>query len=114
LVSACGTQQPAVERCLAKRMQPAWAAHAGILAGLLAGSGISGPSESLEGEYGLYRMFERGDPTTIIQELGHDMRTSISVSKNILAARATTPLSKARSIWSSSTISCPMTLNRSR
>jgi 2-methylcitrate dehydratase PrpD len=70
LINACGTQQPAVERCLAKRMQPAWAAHAGILAGLLAGSGISGPSEPFEGEYGLYRMFERGDPTTIIQELG--------------------------------------------
>lgn len=69
-INAAGTQQPAVERSLAKRMQSACACQAGVLAGLLAGRGLSGPRAAFEGQFGLYRMYEDGDPTIVTRDLG--------------------------------------------
>jgi 2-methylcitrate dehydratase PrpD len=43
-----------------KRMHPGWAAHAGVVAALLARGGFTGPATVLEGEHGLYAAFAGG------------------------------------------------------
>jgi len=43
-----------------KRMHPGWAAHAGVVATLLARGGFTGPASVLEGEHGLYAAFAGG------------------------------------------------------
>jgi 2-methylcitrate dehydratase PrpD len=43
-----------------KRMHPGWAAHAGVVAALLARGGFTGPASVLEGEHGLYAAFAGG------------------------------------------------------
>jgi len=40
-----------------KSLHPGWAAHGGVVAALLARSGMTGPETSLEGRYGLFRHF---------------------------------------------------------
>jgi 2-methylcitrate dehydratase PrpD len=69
-MSASGTQQPAVERSAAKRMQGALAASAGVMAGYLGAAGIDGPLQIVEGPFGLYAMHEKGDAAAITRELG--------------------------------------------
>lgn len=69
-LSSSGTQQPAVERSVGKRMQGALAASAGVTAGYLGTRGLSGPREFVEGRFGLFRMYENGDPAAITRELG--------------------------------------------
>ena len=69
-MSASGTQQPAVERSMGKRMQCALAAGAGVAAGYLAAKGLDGPHEFIEGKFGLYAMCEKGDAGSITQDLG--------------------------------------------
>jgi 2-methylcitrate dehydratase PrpD len=44
-----------------KSLHPGWAAHGGVIAALLAGSGMTGPETSLEGRYGLFRHFAGDD-----------------------------------------------------
>jgi 2-methylcitrate dehydratase PrpD len=44
-----------------KSLHPGWAAHGGVVAVLLAGSGMTGPETSLEGRYGLFRHFAGDD-----------------------------------------------------
>jgi 2-methylcitrate dehydratase PrpD len=43
-----------------KRMHPGWAAHAGVVATLLARAGFTGPASVLEGQHGLYAAFAGG------------------------------------------------------
>lgn len=43
-----------------KRLHPGWAAHAGVVASLLARAGFTGPASVLEGEHGLYAAFAGG------------------------------------------------------
>jgi 2-methylcitrate dehydratase PrpD len=43
-----------------KRMHAGWAAHAGVVATLLARAGFTGPATVLEGEHGLYAAFSGG------------------------------------------------------
>lgn len=69
-MSSSGTQQPAVERSIGKRMQGALAASAGVLAGYLGARGLGGPREIIEGRFGLYGMYEKGDPEEITRDLG--------------------------------------------
>jgi 2-methylcitrate dehydratase PrpD len=69
-LSSSGTQQPAVERSISKRMQGALAASAGVAAGYLGARGLSGPREFVEGRFGLFRMYENGDQNVITRELG--------------------------------------------
>ncbi|MGH8696384.1 MAG: MmgE/PrpD family protein, partial [Burkholderiales bacterium] len=45
-----------------KSLHPGWAAHGGVVAALLARSGMTGPETSLEGRHGLFRQFA-GDET---------------------------------------------------
>lgn len=65
-----GTQQPIVERNLSKRALAAFSAATGVFCGYLASEGFKGPREILEGKFGLYRMYEQGDPAVVIDELG--------------------------------------------
>ena len=44
-----------------KSLHPGWAAHGGVVAALLARSGMTGPETSLEGRYGLFRQFAGDD-----------------------------------------------------
>jgi 2-methylcitrate dehydratase PrpD len=44
-----------------KSLHPGWAAHGGIIAALLARSGMTGPETSLEGRFGLFRQFAGDD-----------------------------------------------------
>lgn len=56
---ASGTRQPNVEGVGAFRAQQGWAAHAGVMAGLMAVHGIDGPAESLEGRSGYLAVYHR-------------------------------------------------------
>lgn len=69
-LSSSGTQQPAVERSIGKRMQGAFAASAGVTAGYLGARNLSGPQEFIEGRFGLFRLYEGGDLKVITQDLG--------------------------------------------
>ena len=54
---AAGTRQARLEGSLTKRIQPALACQAGVLAALLAERGITGPKEWIEGMWGLARVY---------------------------------------------------------
>lgn len=58
-----------------KSLHPGWAAHGGVVAAILARSGMTGPETSLEGRYGLFRQFAGDDAAperfrTLIQDIG--------------------------------------------
>ncbi len=40
-----------------KSLHAGWAAHAGIIAGTMAGAGLTGPETAFEGQFGLFRRF---------------------------------------------------------
>jgi 2-methylcitrate dehydratase PrpD len=44
-----------------KSLHAGWAAHAGIVAATLAGSGLTGPATAFEGQFGLFRRFASDD-----------------------------------------------------
>jgi 2-methylcitrate dehydratase PrpD len=56
-----GNAQCLIEGGLVKRMQPAFAAQAGVISALLADKGITGPRDILEGNYGFFNLYEGGD-----------------------------------------------------
>jgi 2-methylcitrate dehydratase PrpD len=77
----CGSQASGIIEYLAdgswtKRLHPGWAAHAGVVAALLARSGFPAPESVLEGEHGLYAAFAGGhDPQrleALLESLGRD------------------------------------------
>ncbi len=61
-VQASGNRQALVDRTLAKRMQPAFAARNAVWAAELAARDVTGPAQALEGEYGLFRTYYHRDP----------------------------------------------------
>ncbi|MGI4814152.1 MAG: MmgE/PrpD family protein [Janthinobacterium lividum] len=67
---ASGTQQPHIERRLTKRLQPGYAARAGVYAAQLAAQGISGPHAPFDGQFGLYALYDAGDPHAAFADLG--------------------------------------------
>lgn len=69
-LNAAGTQQAAIERSFAKRLESAFAARSGVHAGLLANQGCDGPHDFLLGQFGLYRMYEDGDASVVTHNLG--------------------------------------------
>src|SRR5438128_8355435 len=77
LVSAfgiCGSQAGGIIEYLTdgswtKRLHPGWAAHAGVVAALLARSGFTGPETVFEGEHGFYRAFAGGFDARRLEEL---------------------------------------------
>ncbi len=61
----CGSQASGIIEYLAdgswtKRFHPGWAAHAGVVATLLAHSGFTGPESVFEGRHGFYKTFAGG------------------------------------------------------
>jgi len=72
----CGSQASGIIEYLAdgswtKRLHPGWAAHAGVIAALLAQAGFTGPERVFEGRQGFYQAFAGGfDDTRLDQLLG--------------------------------------------
>ena len=69
-----GNAQGLIEGRLIKRMQPGFAAQAGVEAAYLAQAGITGSREFLEGPYGFYNLYEKGlyNPEPVARGLGED------------------------------------------
>lgn len=67
-----GNAQGLVESRLVKRMQPGFAASAGVTAAFLARAGITGSRRFLTGPYGFYSLYEAGDfePQRVVEGLG--------------------------------------------
>lgn len=56
-----------------KPFHAGWASHAGIIAARLAGAGMTGPRNGLEGEFGLYRVFADARPDQgVLASLGEE------------------------------------------
>jgi 2-methylcitrate dehydratase PrpD len=70
LSQAAGTQQGNIEQTLTKRMQPAFAARAGVWSALLAARGITAPRAALEGKFGLYELYQAGNSHGVLEGLG--------------------------------------------
>ena len=67
-----GNAQGLVEGRLVKRMQPGFAARAGVTAAFLAKAGITGSHHFLQGQHGFYPLYEQGeyDPGPVVDGLG--------------------------------------------
>lgn len=63
LAQAAGTQQGHVEKKLTKRLLASFPARNGILAADLAEQGINGPQHPFDGKFGVFAMYDTGDPT---------------------------------------------------
>lgn len=75
-VQLSGTTQFIADGALAKRIGPGFAARSGVLAAHLAANGITGPWRFLEGEAGLFKLYERGEvkPEILTGGLGESWR----------------------------------------
>lgn len=81
-IQASGTQQANIEPSLTKRMLSAFGARAGVYAALLAEQGLTAPKEVFEGKFGLYKLYQDGDPNRLVGELGTRFEsTNISLKK---------------------------------
>ena len=69
---SAGNAQGLLEGRLVKRMQPGFAASAGVTSAFLARAGITGSQEFLQGKFGFYNLYEGGeyDPSAIVDGLG--------------------------------------------
>jgi 2-methylcitrate dehydratase PrpD len=67
-----GNAQGLIEGRLVKRMQPGFAAQAGVTSAFLAHAGITGSHDFLQGQYGFYNLYERReyDPEPVVDRLG--------------------------------------------
>ena len=70
LSQAAGTQQSNIEQALTKRFQGALAARSGVFSALLAQRGITAPREAIEGKFGLFALYQEGNPLKILDGLG--------------------------------------------
>ena len=61
---ASGNRQALFDKTLTKRLQPAFAARSALWAAALAGRGVTGPPNALEGDAGLFRIYKNADPCT--------------------------------------------------
>lgn len=75
-MNAAGTYQPVAERSPSKRALAAFAVDSGVLCGQLAVAGLSGPREWLDGPFGLYALYEKGDSFHVTHELGSVYRNA--------------------------------------
>lgn len=69
---ASGNQQVLQEGSISVRVQQGVAAQAGVTAAVMAASGLAGPRESLEGTFGYFRVYHRGqyDRQALVKDLG--------------------------------------------
>ena len=68
----CGNGQCVIDGALTKRMGPGFSVKGGITAALLAEKGVTGAKNCLEGEWGLYKLYHRGnyDAKVLTMDLG--------------------------------------------
>lgn len=59
-VQASGNGQSTLDGALAKRMQPGFASRGGVFAAELARTGLTGPTDGLEGTRGFFHVYHRG------------------------------------------------------
>jgi 2-methylcitrate dehydratase PrpD len=79
---AAGTQQANIEPSLTKRMLSGFAARAGVFAASLAQRGITAPAEVIEGAFGLYELYQPGDPERLLDALGERFdNANLSIKK---------------------------------
>lgn len=62
-MQAAGNSQTIVDAATAKKLQVGFAARAAVLGTLLARKGLTGPRDILQGKYGYYELYERGNHT---------------------------------------------------
>lgn len=86
--SAAGTMQPHVEGLATLPFQIANAARAAVVASDLAKAGFPGPKDPLEGEFGYFRLFDRGDFSRYTGNLGEVWRISEVSVKPFPSGRA--------------------------
>lgn len=78
---AAGSQQTNVDKVLAKRLQPGFAARHGILSALAAEAGLSGSVNWLEGRSGLWSLYQPGDQARLLDGLGRTFRLRETIRK---------------------------------
>jgi len=80
---AAGLMEFLADGAWTKRLHPGWAAHAGLIAALLAREGFTGPRQVLEGKNGFLRAYsDAADPALIVKDIGNDyaiLRTAIKI-----------------------------------
>jgi len=69
-LQSSGTQQANIQPSLSKRMLSAFAARSGVYAALLAQRGITAPSEAFEGRFGFFQLYQEGERSKVVDELG--------------------------------------------
>ncbi|MCI0407825.1 MAG: MmgE/PrpD family protein [Acidobacteria bacterium] len=80
---AAGLMEFLADGAWTKRLHPGWAAHAGLVAALLARGGFTGPKQVLEGKNGFLRAYsDAADPALIVKDLGNEyaiLRTAVKI-----------------------------------
>ena len=77
LSQASGVMEFLTNGSSVKSLHPGWAAHGGVVAAMLARSGMTGPETSLDGKHGLFRQFTGDEAAAgrfrgLIGDLGHE------------------------------------------
>lgn len=82
LFQVTGTQQSMVEKKLTKRFMSAFAARGGVFSAMLAQAGVDAPRAPFEGEFGLFRLYQKCDAEVLIKDLGTRYEnSSITIKK---------------------------------
>jgi len=80
---AAGLMEFLADGAWTKRLHPGWAAHAGLVAALLAREGFTGPKRVLEGSNGFLRAYsDAADPAQVVTDLGNGyaiLRTAVKI-----------------------------------
>lgn len=79
---AAGTQQANIEPSLTKRMQSAFAARNGVFVSHLAKHGLTAPKQVIEGQCGLFALYQGGDVDRLFRGIGSVFEnTNLSIKK---------------------------------
>ncbi len=85
---ASGTMQAHVEGSIALPLQIANAARSAVMAADLVKAGLTGPHDAIEGPFGYFNLFDRGDPGALIEGLGERWRIAEVSTKPYPCGRA--------------------------
>jgi 2-methylcitrate dehydratase PrpD len=83
-----GTMQAHIEGSIALPLQIAHAARAAVCAVDLAAAGLTGPHDAIEGAFGYFRLFDRGDAADIVASIGERWRIAGVSTKPFPSGRA--------------------------
>ena len=88
---AAGNREPVMEGALVKRIQAGFASRAGVFSVLAASKGVTGAINCLEGKFGLFNVYHRGNylPENLTRDLGKYFAISRLVFKKFPACSAT-------------------------